>query len=417
MVCRRLILAALGVCLVGSVLLAKPGIIKTREGQVYDGDVEDVAGNDYVTVTVHGIPTQIDRADIESMAEGQGIDTEYQQRLAKLGPKDVKGRMELAQWAFTQKRYDLARDAADRALVVDPNSAEATQFLTLVQSQQRMERAKARAAATQSTEADESGPAVSQLANQPAWQLLTAGDMNRIRQEELRKTDTRARFRFMNDVERRFLASNRSYTLTDWRGMLPVQRAIKILDEGAPQLRDDVVVETDPAAIQEYRRLVQPLVLANCATIGCHGGMSAGSLVLNKTAETNELASYTNFYILEQYAQKIKSAGDQQSVFGSGPVERQMIDRTHSEDSLLLQYGLPQNLAKFPHPEVRSFRPAFLRGREDTKYRAIANWIGTVLAPVQPKYGIDYQPPKGKKPATAAQAETPAPATQAVRPR
>jgi hypothetical protein len=181
------------------------------------------------------------------------------------------------------------------------------------------------------------------------------------------------------------------------------------------QLRDDVVVETDPAAIQEYRRLVQPLVLANCATVGCHGGMSAGNLVLNTTAATNELASYTNFYILEQYAQKIKSAGDQQSVFGSGPVEREMIDRTHAEDSLLLQYGLPRNLAKFPHPEARNFRPAFLHGREDTKYRAIANWIGSVLAPVEPKYGIDYQPPKGTTAATTT--ETPAPATKPVRPR
>src|SRR5690242_4019472 len=74
---RGLLMAAAGVCLVvgstATLLLAKPGIVRTKEGQVYNGDVVDIAANDYVTVTVHGITTRIDRADVSEITDGQGL--------------------------------------------------------------------------------------------------------------------------------------------------------------------------------------------------------------------------------------------------------------------------------------------------------------------------------------------------------
>jgi hypothetical protein len=88
-----------------------------------------------------------------------------------------------------------------------------------------------------------------------------------------------------------------------------------------------------------------------------------------------------------------------------------MIDRAHPEDSLLLQYGLPRNEAKVPHPDVQGFRPAFRRGRDDTKYQAIARWIGSSLlidAPLTPDYGIQYDPPTGADVAAAASTKGPA---------
>ncbi|HZZ43797.1 MAG TPA: hypothetical protein VFE58_12740 [Tepidisphaeraceae bacterium] len=404
-----LIVVATAIGLVGmtAALMAKSGVVKTREGQVYEGDVEDNNADDFVTVTVRGIKTQIARADVESIVDGQAIDAEYKQRLAKLDAKDSKGRMALARWAFDQKRYDLARDAANQALMVDPNSAEATQFLTLVQSQQRIERARARAASAPTTR--EAGKGV--VVNRVDWQLLKGADINRIRQEELRKTDARVRFRFANDVERRFLATNRNYTLADWRAMSQLQRAIKILDEGDSALRDDIIVESDPASIMEYRRLVQPIMLGTCATAGCHGGLSAGPLVLNTMAETNEAATYTNFYILEKYAERLRMADNTQSAFG-GDVQRRMLDRLHPEDSLLLQYALPLNAARMPHPDVQGFRAALPRGRSDTKYQALVQWIGTTLAPIEPNYGIEYEPPAGAGGKTTETASTTRPSRQ-----
>lgn len=399
---RGLLIAAVGLCLVGSALLAKPGIVKTKEGQVYDGEVEDKAGDDFITVTVRGITTRIDRADVESVSEGHGLDDEYKERLAKLDPADAKRRMELARWAFGQRRYDLARDAADKALEVDPNSADATQFLTLVQSQERMERARARAATQRSTTGE--GATTTSRANAIDWKLLTPEDVNRIRQEELRLTDVRARFQFRNDVERRFLASHRQYTLSDWRALPLLQRAIMILDQGDPQLRGDVIITTDPGSILEYRRLVQPVAISTCAAAACHGGAMGGDLILNTTGDTNEAATYTNFYILQRYSKSMEAPGERRSVFGDATTY-QMVDRTHAEDSLFLQYGLPRNAAKVPHPDVPGFRPAFNKGREDTKYQAIMRWIGTTLAPIEPNYGIDYEPPTG---ASSAAATTPA---------
>ena len=385
-------------------LLARPGVVTTRAGQVYAGEVDDKPGADHVTVTVRGIPTQIARADVRDITYGPGVDAEYKERLAKLDDKDVKGRMELARWAFARQRYDLARDAADRALAVDPNSAEATNFLNLVQSQQRMERSRERAATGPADpEARPAETTATRAAtNRVEWVLLGDAEINRIRQEELRNADARVRFRFVNNVENRFLAANRDLTVQDWRALAPLQRAINILDRGHPTLRDDVVLTSEPQAIIDYRRIVQPLVQANCATAACHGGTSAGPLVLNNTADVNDAAAYTNFYILAKYAQKQRAGGDQQSPFGGGEVERRMIDRMHPDDSLLLQYGLPRNQARLPHPEVKGLRPAFQRGREDTKYQAIWRWIGQTLAPVEPNYGIDYRPPVGQRPGVAA---------------
>jgi hypothetical protein len=409
-------MTAAGATLVTSSLFAKQGVVQTRTGQVYDGEVDDRAGADVVTVTVRGIATQIPRADVQSITYGRGLDAEYKERLAKLDAKDFKGRMDLARWAFSQKRYDLARDAADKALAIDPNSSEATNFLTLVQSQQRMERGR-ELAATNPSATEPRDRAATTRGAQPDWALLSDLDINRIRQEELRNGDVRVRFQFRNDVERRFLAANRDFTFVDWRAMTPLQRAINILDRGDPQLRDDVVLASEPVAVQEYRRLIQPLVQGSCATAACHGGMSAGPLVLNTSADVNDAAAYTNFYILNQYALSQRAAGDQQGVFGGGAIERRMIDRTRAEDSLLLQYGLPRNLARAPHPDVQGFRPAYPRGREDTKYQAVARWIGTTLAPVNPNYGIDYRPPVGKRAGDDATRPASAPASNPIRRR
>lgn len=419
---RRGLLVTAGLLLAASFVAARPGVVKTREGHTYEGEVVDRPGEDFVTVTVRGIQTRINRPDVAGIEYRQGIDQEYRQRMAKLDPKDAAGRLELARWAFKERRYDLARDAADKALAVDPNNAEAVEFLNYIQQQQRLERAKARTATQPSRvqqDQRQGGAATTTAANLPERRFLSPQDVNRIRQEELRRVaDARARVQFRNDVERRFLASTEKYTQAQFRLMSPTERAIAILDEGDPALRDDVVIATDPFAIQEYRRFVQPMVLQNCATTGCHGGTSAGEFVLfsQGNVESNDAATYTNFYILQAYAHQVRSDRENESVF-SGPALRRMIDRMQPDDSLLIQYGLPRQFTKFPHPDVNGqLRPMFT-SREDRRYQALYGWISNTLASVEPKYGIDYEPPVGTSRPASVPSTTRAAATQPARRR
>src|SRR5262245_17678209 len=123
---RLLLLAAVGCSALSvfgpSISLGKPGVVRTREGQTYDGDVDE-KDPDAVVVTVRGIETRIARNRIASINYGSGTATDFSGRLAKLAPNDVQGRLAIAREAFDQKQYTVARDAAEQARAIDPNNA------------------------------------------------------------------------------------------------------------------------------------------------------------------------------------------------------------------------------------------------------------------------------------------------------
>src|SRR2546426_488143 len=134
------------------------------------------------------------------------------------------------------------------------------------------------------------------------------------------------------------------------------------------------------------------MIINNCATTGCHGANSSSRFILHSNAETNEAATYTNFYILQHYRQPIEKAATNDSVFSKEPTERRLIDRTNPETSLLAQYSLPADSNQVKHPEVPNYR-GFLRGKQDPKYALLTTWMGKALVPMTPDYGIDYQLP------------------------
>ena len=98
---------------------------------------------------------------------------------------------------------------------------------------------------------------------------------------------------------------------------------------------------------------------------------------------------YTDFYILQKAGFKVHST----DIFGSGPVYRHMIDRMRPEDSLLLNFGLPQSVATMPHPKAAGFEPMF-HGLGDETYLDLGKWIASLKA-IAPDYGIKYTIPTG----------------------
>src|SRR5690242_20389087 len=105
--------AALVLLIIVAHASAKPGVVKTRDGQTYEGDVKE--DGTVVIVTTRRVPLTIQRADVESIEYLGTIDEQYAQRMAKLTEKDVNGRIDIARWAFDAGRYDLARDAVESA--------------------------------------------------------------------------------------------------------------------------------------------------------------------------------------------------------------------------------------------------------------------------------------------------------------
>jgi len=397
---RRWFLGSLGVCLFSSALLAKPGIVHTKNGQTFQGDVDEK--EDKVVVDIRGIRTTIDRANIESIQYTKGVEEDYQARLAKLDAKDVKGRIELAHWAVGQGQYRLAQDALEKALAIDPNNKEANDFLDLVTRQMRLQHnAGADNNATPDRNTGANAPNAP-ASKRPQRNLLSESDINTIRLLELKPTDPMRGIRIDPAVRNQFLTTT-GMSLQQFNAMRPAEQAVTIVKQGSADMRAGVHVLSDPVALAEFKTRIQPTILPNCATSGCHGGTPRGGFMLYSPADTDAV-TYTNFYILTQYAKKVDSsnpAAPDSGAFG-GPAQRKMLDRLQPAQSLLAQFALPAGDSQYNHPAVAGFRPLFLN-KNDARYRTLINWLGTVLVNVQPDYGIQYELPNAATQPAATQ--------------
>ena len=402
-----------------AVAFARPGIVRTTDGQAFEGDVStDESDANIVVVKVRGIPMRLARSSVASIEYTQGFEKEFADKMAKLAANDVAGRLALAREALDRREYNLARDAAEAARNIDPNSADAVAMLETIRSQMRLDQQPRPATqpdkSRESIENREAGATTEPAAGD--LKLIRPADINAIKLQELRPEDRNVRIRFDRDVSRRFMRYA-NLPPAEWNAMTDNEKVQRILAEGTPEMRRDVLILNDPPVLFQYRRNVQPWVLQNCATSGCHGGAEGAKFSLILPGES-DAATYTNFYLLQRYKKETRQSSD--AIFGRGDLR--MIDRQRPEQSLLLQNGLPGAIAEYDHPDVPNYRPA-LRNTADPRYRLVLDWIAS-LRPVDTDYGIAYdaqdaggaatQPATTQ--ATSAPAEPPGKPTPATRP-
>ncbi len=365
-----------------SALLAKPGIVKNNDGAVFQGDV--TSDERYVHITnTRGIRTTVDKRNVASIEYVEDPAEQFKKQLAALAPNDINGRIALARLAYEGRRYTDARDALDSALAIDANNADASQLLDTVQKQMRLERntgtatpAETGGAAT-TTETTANPTTTAPVAGQATF--LTAADINRIRQMEWQQNDRNMRVRFKGDVKRRYVQM-KALDPRQFNAMNAADQAWAILTEHNSDLSKDVELLSDPGAIADFRKpAVYGKILAGCAAAGCHGTTGAGGFMLH-TSGDNESQVYTNFYILQTFRKNI------------GERVYTMIDRQTPDQSLLLQYGLPADIAELDHPPVLSYRGIF-RGKTDPTYRAVESWMRSSLPIIVPDYKIEYKAP------------------------
>lgn len=365
----------------------KTGIVTTREGYTYEGDI--IEHESSVEVIIRGVRTRIPNRDIETVRYVENTEAEFRDRKSKLLAGDVDGRLKLARWAFDAREYKLAREALDEAQSLDPNNREIADFQDIVFRQMRMERDRAKQSpspTTQTTSSPRRGP-----------RLLNDEQINAIRQAEWTASDHAVRARLNNLVGRRYVEFNRSRP-EDFARMSPADQAFEIVRRGTPEMRKDVRILNDPAALAEYRRVVQPRVLAGCGTTNCHGGTRSGDFHLIGPADT-DAATYTNFFVLQSFTTEVAGR------------KRFMLDRSLPEQSLLLQYLLPHDQADIDHPRMQGLR-SVAKGKEDPIYRGILRWLTDSLSPVQPEYGFEFSPIKAKEHAGGSSGSTTQPARE-----
>jgi len=376
---------AVGVIMIFAPLLgARPGVVRTLDGHKIEGDITE--NEDAVTVSQRGIQTVVQRSNVASIEYTLSVQDEFNQRLKKLGKNDAQGRVDLARWAFERREYRLARQAIREALEIDPNSRAATDLDELVSAQQMLE-ANSRHAGPPSTAATRAVDA--KVAQER--RLLTPDEINRIRQCELKSTDVHTRIRLENNVARRF-ATDMNIPVSQFLARPLAAQAVEIVAEGNGRYNDDVRILSDPSSLLEYRRAIQPHILTNCSTVGCHGSPDKSKLVLFPTVDVGDASTYTNFYILQHYRRIREGVQPSSSPFSPDVTAFRLIDRQRPEDSLLAQFSLPPEFAQFRHPAVANYRP-WLKSQNDPHYKELIAWMGTSLVPNDPQYGINYPIP------------------------
>jgi hypothetical protein len=393
-------IGAAAACLSTSVLFARQGVVKTRDGRTLEGDIDEKP--DQVIINLHGIRTAINRDNIEGDVQYfDNVQERYQAKRAQLPKKPTAAdHLALARWCYDVKAYDLALKEIDEAKKIDPNSAQAATLEQTVISQRRLERSHPGAGDTSTPRPpanDASGtpaPADTGAAAGKAH-YLTPQDINTIRQYEWREKDTTVpRAVVPADVRKRYV-DMKALDPGKFAALSMPQQAYYILsDPDAPaEMKKDIKLTTDPQSMATYRRTIQPLILNNCATAGCHGNKHAGRFMLFTNNPERDEVAYTNFYILQNYKQSF------------GDTEYWMIDRTYPDRSILAQFALSPDAAELKHPAIKgqAYRP-IAANKSAPGYQSIVGWMKQLQAG-EPKYGIKYDLPGA--PAKAAPAPAP----------
>ena len=372
---RLWLLAAFCGLLFATLLRADSGVIKTRNGQTFSGDI--TVEGDQIIVQHKGIKTTIPSSEVLTITYSESVAEEYRRRHERLGRYDVRGRIELAQWLFQNKSYSLAMDVLNEAQDIQPRNPEVQDMIHVVERQAELEiRENRKHAPPEFAAADDkpgarAGGAAPAPATRPtttrAMPLLTADEINFVREQEWQAGQP-IRATFKNDVRRMYIAREGLDPAVFTR--LPIaQQAWAILQNGTPEMRQNVILG-DPPAMTQFR-IVQRTILTGCAQ--CHNAARSpsGNFAIHWPAN-NDAETCTNFIILQKYNYK---SGDR--TYG-------MIDRDHPQDSLLIQFALPPMMASPGHPAAQNYK-GIAKSINDSRLKTANDWISS-LNPVTPDY-------------------------------
>ena len=350
---------------VPAALNARQGTVTATDGRVFAGEVTEQP--DAVVIDRSGIQVTLPREQVKGVDYGSFADkfAERLDALNKKSPKDISARVALAREAFDEKEYDLALRALDSARAIDPGNKQVADLTTAIRSQRRLGQG-AENPPPPAPPRDVNGAAPGGVAPPEPKEYVTDAQVNRIRQAELQPNDRTVHVRFLNGVDRKYVETA-NIPFRDFRQQGQAEQALAVLSGASDEVRDSVQIATDPRALADFRRVVQPALLAGCATSTCHGSAAGGKLILFN--ETSERATYSNFYVLSTYKQKV---GDEEkgSIF-SGPKVQAMFDPRPARPVAAAELRFAGERRDLPAPQGRNLhrhlprphRPALPRDR------------------------------------------------------
>lgn len=358
---------------------------RTIEGELVERTAEGV------TLRISGIATRFAAENVERVEMVQSRREQLLEQRKAVADDDLAARFDLAQKMAEAGELELARDELQAINDVSPGDRRVRSLMTQVEQRMRLRRGgsdtapppRGETAPPPKTTGGDNG--TGENAQGPGrMNRLSTDDINRIRVWEI-DLSQQPRVRVPNEtLDELFERYNDDPDVP--KGMAE-QAALRrapgheqlaaIFKARAKDLYDTVQVLEDPPAMQAWRTNVHATyVLSYCASSACHGGETDAMKALPLLRDRDLTGAYTNFYLLQGFRNQ---SGDM--------IER---DQARLDQSLLLQYGLPQDVAQFRHPAVKGWRPFFAR-KDDARYRQYLDALAMLWNPA-PDYGVKYDP-------------------------
>ena len=415
----------LALMLATSAVAAKPGAVLTKDNRDYFGDItaDTPDGPVTIVVTLPGNPgapprppqpIQIKRANIQSVTYFKTPREEFDYRTARAG-KLAAAHVATARWAMGQNEPEWAQQSLASAKALQPNDPSVQQLDRDLNARPKPATPPATQPAAPGTSpaAPPVGPGGKAKRPKPAIRMLTADEINALRQLEW-TGDKQVTVKIDPDLRKRYM-DLAGITNAQAKQMSLQDMAWEIVQKGTPDMKRDLKLITDPQPLREWRSNINNKIIGTntgCAAAACHHPQTkAGDFVLYHG--NGEAEGLTNFVIVNQFYKDVERPKQR-------PQQYLMIDRTQPQLSLLLQYALPAALVEVPHPEVKGYN-GVIRNRAEKNYGTLIGWITEGLSAVPPGYDEMFdlttepkEPEKAKKDAPAVKAgDGPAPARAA----
>jgi len=389
--------------------------VKLKDGTKLVGEVTETEEG-YIVRTRFGVK-EVPRYLVEEILETPTPQEEYAERAAKLADDDYDGHRELGRWAMVNGLLDQAQKHVDHVLA-NTDDARATLIADQIEGLREKAAAAKEAEEAERRQREEAANQKPSTSGIDPKMLITMQEIYRIRLAEMQHFDPEdrdirgMRINFKNNVLERLaerFEGNDDFDKTRFlRRWSDAEQLRYILDHTSARDhqrdRDDIEILTEVPFMEEYHRFVWPLLRQSMAAPTCHGSkeMHGGFRLLTapSSVPSDEIAlrvNYSNFILLDSFETD------------NGLM---LIDRDRPEESLLLEFGLPKDVARFEHPDVAGMAVGQMySGKDDPNYVRMLAWIRSLVGPVHPVYGISYQPLIGKPSDLEQRGPTTAPTT------
>lgn len=351
--------------------------IQTTGGDIYAGELVRQTSA-VVVINVGGIDASFAQSDIVEFKIVDTPEQVYKEQRRALTDDDLIGRLELARRMVDLRALEIAEQELTSLNRDFPDTPAVLDELSLLQARMKLNNSSRPRVFATDAEPRQTRDRMGATDAQP---FLTPEQINLLKVYEI-DLGSKPRVSIPSETIDSFFQKYSDHRdvprgrkdRSDFKRLPGYEQLDLFFRVQARDFYDQVEVRQEPEPLAKFRRIVNPNYLARYFAPMFGQGQIEGLHLFNQRPEEEDEA-YTNFYLLSEFTYD----------------DKPMLDRLNPEQSLLLQWGLAREAARFPAPEMDDWRPLF-KTMDDPDFRRYAEWIGSLFTP-SPDYGIEYPPP------------------------